>query len=166
MLSCPAAGVVSSPKVGFNGYGYPATISAPDGGLLTVHGTYVTSAWDQDNVLTITAKDDTEQTVGTYVVSLSTERPRYINFSMPEAGKLSGTFAAVKSVVFATSQTQVAVDNLHVTLEAAPGQNIRQLSLRDLEFYPAPPGASAALRKPHKASPLSEDGSKRATTMH
>lgn len=149
-------GVISSPKVAFNGYGYPATITAPEGGLLTLHSMYLTSAWDEDNIVTITAKDDRDNVVGTYVTSLSTDDPRQIDFETLPADVVTGTFVGVKAIVVTTTRTQVALDNVHVTVVAEPGREIVPVQMEDLEFWEAPPGASAPIRKPHPATPLKD----------
>jgi len=141
--------------VAFNGYGYQASFSAPENGLLTLHSMYLTSAWDEDNIVTITASDDRGATLGTFVTSLTTVDPRQIDFDTLPAGVKTGTFARVKTVSISTTGTQVALDNLHVTVEAEqPGLPIVLPNTQDLEFYPAPPGASAPIRKPHEALPL------------
>ena len=147
------AGVISSPKVAFNGYGYPASITAPEGGLLTLHSLFLTSAWDVDNVVTITAKDFRGEKLGTYVTSLSTDNPRQIDFATIPEGAMTGTFAGAKSVSITTTATQVALDNLYVTIEAEPGREVMPLPMEALEFWEAPPGASAPIRKPHPATP-------------
>lgn len=141
-----------------NGYGYPATISAPDGGLLTLNSLWATSAWDQDNVLTLTANDERGSTVGQFVTSLSTDEPREIDLAAQwPPGVLTGTFAGVKAVTVSTSGTQVALDNVHITLAAETGREIVSPPVHNLEFWPAPPGASSPLRKKHTASPLDDD---------
>lgn len=148
-----AAGVMSSPKVAFNGYGYPAHFSAPENGLLTLHSMYVTSAWDTDNEVTIRATNEQGAVVGTYSVTLSTVTPQFIDFDHLPVNAWAGSFAGVKTVTIITSATQIALDNLLVTVEAQPGRKIVPPSL-PLEFFPAPPGASSPMRKPLDLAPL------------
>jgi hypothetical protein len=148
--------VISTPKVAFNGYGYPATVSAPEGGLLTLHSMYLTSAWAQNNVVTITATDERRETVGKYVTWLVTDNPRYIDFTVDPPlpiGIKTGTFRGVKTIEVQSSAWQVALDNLHITLAAEPGQEIVPPSTETLEFWDAPPGASAPFRKKRRAEP-------------
>jgi hypothetical protein len=148
--------VISTPKVAFNGYGYPATVSAPEGGLLTLHSMYLTSAWAQNNVVKITATDERRETVGKYVTWLVTDNPRYIDFTVDPPlpiGIKTGTFRGVKTIEVQSSAWQVALDNLHITLAAEPGQEIVPPSTETLEFWDAPPGASAPFRKKRRAEP-------------
>lgn len=103
------AGVISSPNVAFNGFGYPAFITAPAGGLLTLRSLWLTSAWDEENEVTISAGDERGQTVGEYVTTLSTDNPREINFAALPAGSYKGTFAGVKHIGIDTWATQVGL---------------------------------------------------------
>jgi hypothetical protein len=151
-----STGVISTPKVAFNGYGYPATVSAPEGGVITLHSMYLTSAWAQNNVVTITATDERRETVGKYVTWLVTDNPCLIDLSVDPPlpiGIKTGTFAGVKTIEVATSAWQVALDNLHITIDAEPGQEIVPPSTEALEFWDAPPGASAPFRKKRPAEP-------------
>lgn len=146
----------------FNGYGYPATISAPINGLLTLHSLYLTSAWDEENSVTITADNALEETVGTYKLTLYTDAPVLVDLAAPAAGSLTGTFAGVSSITIATRGTQVALDNLHITLSAQPGKKIQPPPAGDLEFWDAPPGASGPGRK----APRLKRGAEAATARN
>lgn len=55
---------------------------------------------------------------------------------------------------------QIALDNLVIELHAEPGQEIMRLPLpqRPLEFLPAPPGASAPIRKGVDVKPEKKPG--------
>jgi hypothetical protein len=99
--------VISSPNVAFNGFGYPAYITAPAGGLLTLRSLWLTSAWDEENEVTISAGDERGQTVGEYVTTLSTDNPREIDFTKLPKGSYKGTFEGVKHIGIDTWATQV-----------------------------------------------------------
>jgi hypothetical protein len=114
---------------------------------------YLTSAWDEENIVTIMSFDERGNTLGKAEVTLSTDNPRRIDLATLPTGAVHGTFVGVKSIEISTSATQIALDNLVVTLEAEPGREISPLPMKQLEFWPAPPGASAPIRKGVDAMP-------------
>jgi hypothetical protein len=97
--------------------------------------------------------DERGNTLGQVEVTLSTENPRHIDLVTLPAGAVHGTFVGVKSIEISTSATQIALDNLVVTIEAEPGRELSPSPKQRFEFWPAPPGASAPIRKGVDAMP-------------
>jgi hypothetical protein len=91
-------GIVSGDWVGYNGFGGLAVTSSA--GDFDFNGAYFTSAWYDDNVLTIKAFDD-DILVFITTAAINTKGPQWI----------TANFTSIDRLEFSTSNWQVAIDD-------------------------------------------------------
>jgi hypothetical protein len=152
--------------VAFNIDGMPGTIVAPGNGSISLHSLYLTSAWDADNLVTITAEDEDENEVGRVQVVVDSDGPVFVDLRSSAAAPgtpsssspvelRTGSFEGVKAIIVETRGSQVVLDNVHLTLAALPGSTLELLpavpppGARDeaMLWRSAPPGATTPDKK-------------------
>lgn len=105
------AGVVSSPNVAYNAYGYLGTTSET---AFTAVSVYATAAFTDGSIVTFNAFQGAIQ-VGTIDVTLSNASPTLVVFP----NTAGDTFASITSLTFVSGSggpgDQVVLDNLVVT---------------------------------------------------
>jgi hypothetical protein len=102
-----ANGIVSGDWVAYNGFGSLAVTSS--GTDFDFNGAYFTSAWYEDNVVTIIGYDDGNQVFST-TASLNTKTPLWV----------AANFTSIDKLVFSTSNWQFAMDNFTYNANAVP----------------------------------------------
>jgi hypothetical protein len=99
-------GVVSPHNVAFNGFGDQAIFSDGD---FTLNSAYFTSAWEDNNVMTVRGFH-LGTLLDTLQVVLNRQGPTFVTFN----------WAGVDQVVFDTSNYQMAMDDLTINGSSSP----------------------------------------------
>jgi hypothetical protein len=106
---------MSGKDIALNFYGNQA-ITASSGSTFDFNGAFFTSAWYDNNILTLTGLNN-GTVVGTVTVGINTTGPQWVNCD----------FLGVDEVDFSTTNYQFAMDNMTINKSAVPEPGILSL---------------------------------------